>query len=146
MEENKRIIEINGIKLEVDLSTAKVVNEYKVGDNIKVLIKGYSDWKSHIGTIIGFDNFETHPTIVIAYLDHGYSSADIKFVYFNSENKDLEIAPLNEWDIPMRKSDVIREFDRMEKQKEEELRELINKRKMFEKLFGKFFESITITS
>ena len=41
--ENKRIIEINGIKLEVDLTTAKRIDEFKVGDNVKVLRKSYND-------------------------------------------------------------------------------------------------------
>jgi len=36
--ENKKIIEVNGVKLEVDLSSAKVIEEYRVGDVIKVLI------------------------------------------------------------------------------------------------------------
>ena len=39
-----RVIEINGIKVEVDLRTAKQINQYKVGDNVKLLIKsGYGN-------------------------------------------------------------------------------------------------------
>jgi len=37
MNENKRIIEINGVKLEVDLTTARRIDEFKVGDTVKVL-------------------------------------------------------------------------------------------------------------
>ena len=89
MENNKRIIEINGVKMEIDLRNATVIDNFKVGDTIKVLVKGYNDYKSHVGMIVGFDEFQKLPTIVIAYLDIEYSGANIKFVYYNSEsNKD----------------------------------------------------------
>ena len=57
-QEQKRIIEVNGVKMEIDLRNAKVVENYKVGDYVKVLIKEYNSYKSYIGNIIGFDNFE----------------------------------------------------------------------------------------
>ena len=31
MDENKRIIEVNGVKIEVDLRSAKRIDEFKVG-------------------------------------------------------------------------------------------------------------------
>ena len=34
--EEKRIIDINGMKMEVDLRTAKRIDTFKVGDNVKV--------------------------------------------------------------------------------------------------------------
>ena len=80
----KRVVEINGVKMEVDLrsATTQEVNTYKVGDQVKVLIKDYSSWKDYPGTIVGFDNFKQRPTIIIAYLER-YNS-DIRFAYFNS--------------------------------------------------------------
>lgn len=36
MEENKKIIEVNGIKMEIDLREAKIINNYKVGDSVKL--------------------------------------------------------------------------------------------------------------
>ena len=76
-QEQKRIIEVNGVKMEIDLRNAKVVENYKVGDYVKVLIKEYNSYKSYIGNIIVFDNFEKTPTIVIAYLKNEYSSSTI---------------------------------------------------------------------
>ncbi len=35
MEENKRIIEVAGVKMEIDLRTAKKIENFKVGDNVK---------------------------------------------------------------------------------------------------------------
>jgi len=139
----KTIIEINGVKMEVDLRSAKVVNNYKVGDSIKVLKKGaYSDgFESFIGTIIGFDNFEKHPTVVIAYLKTSYGTATIEFVYFNSSTKDVEICPLNDWDLPVSKQQVLDRFNSEIKSKEKEVAELQQKQLLFEKLFGKYFEN-----
>lgn len=139
--EEKTIIEINGVKMEIDLRTAKVVDQYKVGDYIKILVKDYSDYKSYIGNIIGFDNYKNHPTIVIAYLKSEYTSAEIKFAYYNSESKDMEITQLNNWDIPITKSKILEQFQKEKLKKEQEIQEIDNKAQIFEELFGKFFEN-----
>jgi len=138
----KRIIEINGIKMEVDLRDAKVVENYKVGDNIKVLVKDYgSSYKSYVGTIIGFDNFEKLPTVVIAYLKTEYGSGDIKYLYFNNETTDAEITQLNDWDIPITKTEILNRFDKEVATKEMEIKDIQNKKTLFETLFGKYFEN-----
>lgn len=141
METEKRIIEINGIRMEVDLRDCKVVDQYKVGDNIKVLVKDYSDYKSYVGTIIGFDNFETHPTVIIAYLATKYNEADIKYIYFNSDTKDVEITGLNDWDIPITKTEILKRFNSEVEKKEMEIKDIKNKKSLFETLFGKYFEN-----
>jgi hypothetical protein len=140
MTEEKRIIEINGVKMEVDLRQAKVIENYKVGDYVKILIKEYSDYKSYIGNIVGFDNFEKHPTIIIAYLKNEYSSATIEFKHFNSESEGVEITTLNEWDIPLEKSTILENFNKEILKKEQELSEMKQKAEIFERLFGKYFE------
>jgi hypothetical protein len=141
--ENFKIIEINGVKMQVDLRNAKVIDEYKVGDNVKVLIEGYgSDFKAYVGTIIGFDDFEKSPTIVIAYLKTEYSSANIEFLYYNQHTKNAEVTGLNEWDLPLTKSEILDQFHREQSKKEQELKELQNKERIFEKLFGKYFEKV----
>jgi hypothetical protein len=138
----KRIIEINGIKMEVDLRNARVIDEYKVGDNIKVLVKEYgSEYKSFVGTIIGFDNFKLQPTVVIAYLKTRYDEATIEYIYFNESTKDVEITQLNDWDIPITKTEILKRFDKIVETKQREIADTENKKKLFETLFGKFFES-----
>lgn len=138
--ENKRIIEVNGVKMEIDLRQAKVIDNYKVGDYVKILIKGYSDYKSYIGNIIGFDNFEKNPVIVIAYLKNEYSSASIEFAYYSKTSEDIEITTLNAWDIPLTKSTIIEQFNKEILKKEQEVMEMKNKVNIFEQLFGKYFE------
>ena len=138
--EEKRIIEVNGVKIEVDLRTAKRVDQFKVGDTVKVLIKSYSDYKSYLGMIVGFDEFDKHPTIIIAYVKAEYSSANIEFAYLNSESKDIEVCAVNEWDMPYTKKDILDKMDREITKKEEEVRELKEKKNYFLNMFGKFFE------
>jgi hypothetical protein len=141
MEDNFKIVEIGGVKMQVDLRHAKVIEEYKVGDHLKVLIKDYSDsYKSYIGTIIGFDDFQKTPTIVIAYLKTEYSSGNIEFLYYNDKTRDAEITSLNDWDLPVTKSQILDWFAKEQAKKEQELRELRQKETMFETLFGKYFE------
>ena len=139
--ETTKIIEINGVKMEIDLRTAKVIDNYKVGDNIKILVKDYENFKSYLGTIIGFDEFEKTPTIVIAYLKTSYGAASVEFVYYNSKTKDVEICPLNNWDLPVSKQQVLDRFDAEIERKKNELSEMEQKRKMFLTLFGKYFEN-----
>ena len=47
--EEKRIVEIDGVKIEVDLRTAKRIDTFAVGDNVKVLCKEYNNW---LGTLL----------------------------------------------------------------------------------------------
>ena len=140
--EETRIIEVNGIKLEVDLRNAKRVDQFKVGDSVKVLTEKYNDqYEINLGVIIGFDEFDKNPTIVIAYLVVDYSGAEIKFAYINSKTKEMEICPVNDWDIPFSKQDVLSKMDNEIMKKQEEIRDLESKRKYFTEMFGKYFET-----
>jgi ribosome-associated toxin RatA of RatAB toxin-antitoxin module len=138
--EDKRIIEINGIKMEVDLRQAKVVENYKVGDYVKILVKEYNGYKSYIGNIIGFDDFQKTPSVVIAYLKTEYNAASIAFINYNSLSEDFEMTTLNEWDIPLQKSTILEQFQKEILKKEQEVIEMKTKADMFERLFGKYFE------
>lgn len=91
------IVEINGIKMEVDLRHAKKIEHYKVGDNVKVLVKEYSNYASYPGVIIGFDEFAKLPTISVCYLKTGYN-AEVKFVFINAESTDIEIVHMSDAD------------------------------------------------
>ena len=138
----KRIVEINGVKLEVDLSTAKVVENYRVGDNVKVLIKKYNNYESNAGVIVGFDEFKNLPTIVIAYLDIGYERAEINFVYLNAQTKDCEICPMLERELPFDKARVLDMFNRNIEKCEQTLTDAKNKKAYFLAEFGTYFKDI----
>jgi len=140
--EDKRIVEINGLKVEVDLRTAKRVDSFKVGDAVKILIKKYSDnYESHFGMIVGFDEFKALPTIVVAYLAPSSWEQPLNFAYINAKTEGIEICAQDPKDIGIQKSDLMGAFDREMNKKEQELREITRKRKYFEDMFGRYFQS-----
>ena len=64
--EEKRIVEIDGVKIEVDLRTAKRIDTFRVGDNVKVLCKEYNgDFKVKPGIITDFCNFKEKSSISV---------------------------------------------------------------------------------
>jgi hypothetical protein len=134
------IIEINGIKLEVDLRTARKIENYKVGDTVKLLVKKYDKYETKLGVIVDFDAFEHKPTIVIAYLEHSYNDTEIKIANINSENNDYEICPLSDWFIPFSKQDVLNQINENLNKKNEEIKVLENKKRIFLEMFGKYFQ------
>ncbi len=141
--EEKRIVEINGVKIEVDLRTAKRVDQFKVGDAVKVLVKTYSGYESHLGMIVGFDEFKSLPTIIVAYLvGNSYSECPLKFAYLNEKSTDIEICPHNPNDMGVDKADILASFDRHITKKELELREVKEKREYFNSMFGKLLNSL----
>lgn len=139
MENAKRIIEINGIKLEVDMSTAKRIDEFRVGDNVKVLRKEYNGYKVDAGVIVEFVNFKELPTMIIAVFRQDYSGVSIDFINFNAETENVEITPCCEHELILEKCRVIDKFNQEIEKKQNEMEELINKRDYFEKHFAKYF-------
>jgi hypothetical protein len=136
------IVEINGVKLEVDERSAKTVESYKVGDTVRVLVKKYGDWyDSYPGAIIGFDAFQNLPSIRVAYLEHGYPTADIKFVVINANTKDVEIAPALANEIPLEKGNIEAILNGAVLQKQEELRMAQNKLEYFRAHFAAYFKT-----
>ena len=145
MDENIRIVEIQGVKVQVDLRNCKVIEEYKVGDGVKVLVKKYGDsFESYPGVIVGFDDFPILPSINIAYLKSDYSGASVEFMTFNSQTKDIQIAPLNTLDRYFSKTDAIEKLDKQINTKKNEIQELESKKKYFESTFHKYFEEVKV--
>ena len=85
------VVEVNGVKLEVDLRSAKRIDTLQVGSRVKVLTKGYDGYKVRPGIVAGFEPFDKLPTIIVAVLDITYLEAKLDFVLFNSESKDIEV-------------------------------------------------------
>jgi len=144
MEDTKRIVEINGVKVEVDLRTAKRVDEFKVGDPVKVLVKKYSDsYESHVGVIVGFDEFKKLPTLTVAYVEQSYSEVKLIFKGINAKSEDIEIAPLQPYDATFDLSKAIATFDNDIYKKEKELEEIKRKKAWFTENYGTYFKAIT---
>jgi len=145
MEENKRIIEIDGVKVEIDLRTAKRVDSFKVGDNIKILDKEYDSYKVKPGIIVDFAEFQELPTIVIAVFDEGSwsSTPNISFIYYNKNTSNkVEIVSCSEDEIKVSKEGVIERFEREIQKKKNEYEDLKNKLEYFKTHFLKVYKEI----
>ena len=105
-------IEVNGVKLEVDVRYAKRIEELRIGSKVKVLSKEYSSYAVNPGVIVGFEQFEKLQTIVVAYCKPDYQGSDIKFVYYNKESKDIEICSLLSDEFDLNKEKAVKRFDR----------------------------------
>ena len=138
MEDYKRLIEINGVKVEIDLRNAKRVDQFKVGDKVKLLKKGYGEtYESHYAVLIGFDEFKELPTMIVAYLTYN----DIKFEYINTASKGSEICHLNDEDfLDINASDVIRRLEEEVSKKKVEIEVVVAKINYLKDNMGKIFK------
>lgn len=141
MEDYIRQVEINGIKVEVDLRTCKTITTYKIGDNVKVLKKSYnSSFSVYSGVIVDFVAFKERPALVVAYFDSSYTGTEIKFETITQDSEGIEIAPCLPHELKLNKARVIDKFDIAIAAKEREADDLRDKKAYFIENFAKFFE------
>lgn len=140
--EETRVIEINGIKMEVDLRHAKRVDMFTIGTKVKLLVKGgsYSSDKVHSGVVVGFEPFEDLPTIVVCYLESSYDP-ELKFAYINKDTQEnYDVIPAIDDDLPIQKSDVLAKIDGKILKAQEEIKDLERKRDYFLSHFNQYFK------
>lgn len=131
MDEAKQIIEVNGVKLEVDLRTARRIEELRVGSRVKVLTKDYSGANVSPGIVVGFEPFPSKPTIIIAYVKAGYSDVGLHTLSYNADSKDVEIVASIDDDFSVSKSEVLGWFARERNKLTTQLREIDAKEAFF---------------
>jgi hypothetical protein len=142
MNENRMVIEVNGVKLDVDLRTARRIDTLQVGSRVKVLTKPTYEntWKVRPGIVAGFEPFQKLPTIVVAVLDIAWDSAKLDFIVYNSDSKDVEIiAAVDNDELEVNRGDVNARFDREIATKEKEIDDLQRRRAWFEQNFAAYF-------
>lgn len=146
MEENKRIVEIDGVKLEVDLRTAKKIDVMRVGDNVKVLKKEYDGYKVLSGIIVDFVTFNSLPTITVAVFNEASwnGAPSISFIHYNSavEKGMYEISPCSVDEILVTRDGVLEKFEREIQKKYNEYEDLKNQKEYFIKHFMKSVHEI----
>ena len=140
LNEFEREIEIDGVKVAVDMRTVKKIDVYRVGDNVKLLKKSYDTYKTYSGVIVDFVNFKELPAIVVAYFNQDYSGTSIEFETITKDTKDIEIAPCLPHELSINKNRVIDKFNYEIEQQQHKVDELKAKRDYFLENFGKFFE------
>ncbi len=130
-DETMQTIEINGVKMEVDMRYAKRVEELRVGSRVKVLDQsGYGGTKVHPGIIVGFEPFKKLPTIIVAYVESNYSDVGLKTISYNAETEKVEIVASVDDDFSVSKAEVLGWF-RRERQKLDEKRAEIDAKEQF---------------
>lgn len=148
-QEGKTIIEINGVKLEIDLRQAKRVESLRVGDKVKILhTPEYGAPAVYPGVIVGFEPFESLPTIVIAYVENkgwGSDPAKIEFLYYNTKSKGFEVIVTTD-DVKLDRENAIQSFERKEQKLLNDLEELRQMRAYFERNFSVFWENLRPTN
>jgi hypothetical protein len=144
---DKKIVELNGVRMEVDQRQAIRAETLKVGDPVRVLEKpSYGDIKVHSGVVAGFEPFPSNPIIIIAYLEISYSDAKVQFVYLNpadeEQAKKFEVIASIDDDLPVEKADVLRLMDKDIERKRAEVEDLERKKRFFIHRFGKYFPEV----
>ncbi len=140
MSDEKRIIEINGTKMEIDMRTVRVITDLKVGDRVKVLMPGSynSGMEVYAGVLIGFEDFQSLPTMVIAYIKSDYSSAELKFLYFNAKSEKIEVIASDSDYVKFDVAGVQQRMDQEILKSQRATEELIAKKKYFIENFNTY--------
>lgn len=144
-----QIIEINGVKMEIDMRHAKVMQEnIRVGTRVKLLMReslygsGNKTTKVFPGVVVGFEPFKDLPTIIVCYLEHSYSEANLKFAYVNSDSQEkYDMIVSVDDELPIAKADVVSKIEREVDRKREEIADLEMKRDYFLRHFNRWFEA-----
>lgn len=131
MDDTKQIIEVNGVKLEIDTRYARRIEELRVGSRVKVLIEEYSSTDVYPGIIVGFEPFAKLPTIIVAYVKAGYNDVGLQTVSYNAKTAKVEIVASVDDDFSISKSEVMGWFRRERQKLDEKRAELDAKEEFF---------------
>lgn len=135
-DETRKMMNVGGVNVEVDMTGVRIVSSFKVGDPVKVLKKGYDKWTAYPGVIVGYDDFKNLPTIIVAYLE--YSKFD--YVYINENSEDVELAPASVDAFDVSVEAVLLHLDNEIIKAELEVAKAKNKKDTFKKQFGNFYD------
>lgn len=138
---NTQIIEINGVKVEVDLREARTIETLRVGDKVKLLKKTYSGHDVHAGVIVGFEPFPEKPAIVVAYVTVSYSSVDLKVETITTDTKDIQIIKSVD-DVPFDRTHAIKMFEKQIAAKKLEIADIESKMEYFDRNFGVYWHAV----
>lgn len=139
--EGKTMVEIDGLKMEVDLRTARRIDTFAVGDNVKVLCKDYNgQYLVKPGIITDFANFKDKPTIVVAVFYEGTWGCppSIEFIHlYEGMEEKYQMVRADDEELQLSKDGVIERFEREIQKKRNEAQDLQNQLAYFKKHFLK---------
>lgn len=150
MTENTKIIEINGVKFEVDARTAtmKQIANVKLGARVKVMVPSYGDQVTvHHGVVVGFEPFQNNPVIIVAYLTDAYSSApEIKFLYFTAKSKESIVISDEDDRQAIARDQVVEAIDKKIAKLQAEITDLEDRKTYFLKNFKTYWHALSMPS
>jgi len=79
------------------------------------------------------------PTILVAYVEDNYSTADVKIVSINSMQKDFDVVAAVDLDFAVDKNIIIARFERMLAAKQREIDDIQEKMEYFKNNFKAFW-------
>lgn len=136
-------VEINGVKMEVDLRTAKRIETLRVGTRVKILRKKWGDTFEVLpGVVVGFEPFRGLPTIIVATVD--LAEAKVEFVYYNAKQKDVEMVAAVD-DVLLDRETVEAKFEQAIGKHRREIADIEEKRDYFRRTFGLYWRPIAET-
>lgn len=138
-----KIIEINGVKFEVDARTATMreISTVRVGSKVKIL----QDNEVYHGVVIGFDPFQKSPVVIICYMNAKtsyWSSPELKFLYYKHDSKEQVVVSPDDDGPSLEKEAVIVGFDREINKKKREIEELEDKKSYFLRNFASYWQML----
>lgn len=136
-------IDVNGMLIEFD-EKILLKQEIKVGDNVQILKKEYSQYKCYPGVITQLLPYMDKPAVEVMYLECGYSECSIKqLVIVAGETGDEapRIVKMDDTFLPFTKERCIDLLQSAIVKKENELQEAKMKLEYFQAYFGKYFET-----
>lgn len=139
MDKDIRIVEINGVKVEVDMRYAKRIDQFRVGDTVKVLDTRSGKNEFMTGAITDFAMFKELPTIMVAVYkapDYFWSKPSVEFIPYNNDTEGIEIVGVSQEEVIVSRDTIVQKFDDEIIKKRDELNDLIIKRDTFVKYFG----------
>ncbi len=145
--EERKTIEIGGVKIDVDLRYARRHDTLCIGSKVKLLIKGstYTESKVVPGAVVGFEPFKDLPTIIVTYLDVQYDKTAVKFAYINEKsNEKFDLVLAVDDDLPLTKADIVEKLDSEIFKHETALKDAKRVKVQFLRHFGRWFEMAAV--
>jgi hypothetical protein len=141
-------VDINGVKIDVDLREAKSLCTVKVGTRVKVLHNNAYDNHIYPGVVVGFEQFPSLPTIVVAFLENKYGKAELKMISFNDKTKDYEMIVSEDDGTAMEvdRAYVMKNFQTAINTKLAEIAAIEDNMKYFNDKFGEYFTPVKLPS
>lgn len=111
-QETKRIIEVNGVKVEIDLRQAKQIETFAVGDTVKVFEKQYNDsYEVFPGVITGFAQCLDFASIEVIIMRVSYSEVKFENISINSGSTKYVLATFTQYDGMLNKERIMKALD-----------------------------------